>query len=136
MTTFHVIRSTPHNPEKRKAAFRKALLLLAQESKRLTIVLPMVNQIQQFGIEEILGDAAVKSLKNKREFLMGDILFALRCDRTIDRSEENGVILAMSCPDYVLDKLRTCTNAKAVVAMSFEPNELNAWAEKVGASLE
>lgn len=96
----------------------------------------MVNQLQQFGIEDVLGDAGIKSLKNKREFLLGGLLFTLRSDKTINRSEENGIILALSCQDYVLDKLRTCTYAEAVVAMSFEPNELDVWAANVGASVE
>ena len=133
MVDFYIIRSEPHDPEDLKKSFAHAFKLTSKSTKLVTIFLPMIKQGSAFGLDKILGEAGLKKLDNKRIINIEDVTLVLKCDKTIKSNDENGVVLALSCPIHVLHKFESAWKTKALIAMSFGLTELDQWEKNVGA---
>ncbi|MDT3281726.1 hypothetical protein [Shewanella scandinavica] len=133
MVDFYIVRSEPHDPENLKKSFAHAFQLASKSTKLVTVLLPMIKQGSAFGLDKVLGEAGLKQLDSKRILNIEDVTFVLKCDKTIKSNDDNGVVLALSCPVQMLHKFESAWKTKALIAMTFGLTELDQWAKNVGA---
>lgn len=133
MVDFYIVRSEPHDPDKLKKSFSHALQLASKSTRVVTVLLPMIKQGSAFGLNKVLGEQELKKLESKRSIDIEGITLVLKCDKTIKCNDENGVVLALSCPVNILHRFESAWKTRALIAMSFGLTELDQWAKNVGA---
>ncbi|WP_217513141.1 hypothetical protein [Vibrio metschnikovii] len=133
MADFYIVRSEPHDLDNLKKSFTYAFQMASKSTNVVTVLLPMIKQGSSFGLDKVLGHEGLKKLESKRSIVIEGVTFVLKCDKTIKENDENGVVLALSCPVKMLHRFESAWKTKALVAMSFGLTELDQWAKNVGA---
>jgi len=135
MIDFYIVRSEPHDPDKLIKSFAYALQIASKSTKVVTVLLPMIKQGSAFGLDKVLGKGGLKTLESKRSIAIEGVTLVLKCGKTIKENDDNGVVLALSCPVNMLHQFESSWKTKALVAMSFGLTELDQWAKNVGAKI-
>ncbi|MBU1392522.1 MAG: hypothetical protein KJ560_06095 [Gammaproteobacteria bacterium] len=129
MNTHFYIPAHGPDVEALKEVLSAASVLAKHHKCEITLVVPVLGSANSTILSDVIGTAQLKKLvKGETLTLLGNPL-KLTSTQKLSPFTSNGVLVGIWAGKNMLKKLDDCHNYKAVVALSWLPDEISTWAD-------
>lgn len=127
MPVFFAVKA--HGPDKDKlsSALAAGVVLAQQHSCQMTLLVPALKAAEGTILSDVLGEKSVRRLVKGETLRLEGCALVMCSMQTVNPFQEQGVVVALWGGKTMLEKLDKCSVAKAVVALSWLPEEIEPW---------